>query len=340
MSSQRLEKSFAPSGCQLREQISARKWQILEWTEKPRKLMKAPLPFTRREASSHGVTRHMLLNNSRYVQVTHGVWIDDEPETDIIAPIWADESWSKQQVALSAMLCADARVVGCNVTAAKLYGLPLPWRAGVDLHVALGRGASTKRRAGVVAHRYDRLQSCDFFGLPLVSVPQLFAELAGVLSVEELVVLGDAAVGRWHCGPLTRIEAIRAELASRSRLVGRRAAEQAVDLIREDVDSPPETRLRLRLMAAGLPEPVVHPAVPCPLIGAVLHPDLGYPEVRLAIEYEGDFHRSSPEQFAEDHRRAAALEAAGWTVLKVMKDSNRAEICRLVEHHLRRGGFL
>lgn len=302
--------------------------------------MRAPVPFSRAEAAARGVTRHKLLTSSRYVQVTHGMWIDTEPETDIIAPIWADDDWARDQVRLTAGIGIDPRSVGCNVTAARLYGLPLPGSADKRLHVALGEMNASRRRRDAVLHRYVRLRADDFFGLPLISVPQLFAELAGVLTTEQLVELGDAAVGRWQCGPLTTIAEIRAELAARSRLVGRQTAQKAIELVREDVDSPPATRLRLQLIAAGFPEPSVHPAVYCGLIDSVLHPDMGYPAIRFAIEYEGDHHRTSPSQFAEDNRRIAALEAEGWFVLRVSKRSNWADIRRIVEYHLRRAGLL
>lgn len=302
--------------------------------------MRAPVPFSRTEAAALGVTRHMLLTSSRFKQITHGMWIDTKPETEIFAPVWADDQWAWNQVRLTAGIGVDPRSVGCNVTAARLYGLPLPRSTDKRLHVALGEANASRRRRDAVLHRYVRLRADNFFGLPLISVPQLFAELAGVLTTEQLVELGDAAVGRWHCGPLTTIAEIRAELAARSRLVGRRVAQSAIELVREDVDSPPETRLRLRLIAAGFPEPSVHPAVYCRLIDSVLHPDLGYPEIRFAIEYEGDHHRSSPAQFAEDNRRIAALEAEGWFVLRVSKRSNLADICRIIEHHLGRAGLL
>lgn len=67
---------------------------------------------------------------------------------------------------------------------------------------------------------------------------------------------------------------------------------------------------------------------------------MGYPSIRLAIEYEGDHHRSSPTQFAEDNRRISALQAEGWTVIRVSKDSDMAEICGLIAHHLRAGGLI
>lgn len=302
--------------------------------------MVASLPFTRAQAASRGITRRALENGQKYRQLGYGVWIETAPATRVVAPTWAGPEWIEERVELSGVICVDPDAVACNVTAARLYGLPLPSAADTRMHVAREDKALTKRRNGVVFHRYEWLQSENFFGLPLITASQLFVELARVLTVRQLVVLGDAAVGRWHGGPLTTIDDIRAELSSRNRVKGKHTAERAIDLVREDVDSPPETNLRLTLVAAGLPEPTVHPDVYCSLIATVLHPDMGYPEIKLAIEYEGDHHRSSGAQFAEDNRRAAALAAEGWTIIKVSKGSDWAETCRLIGHHLRVGGLI
>ena len=317
-----------------------RKLRVRPWTEKPRQLMTAAIPFTRAQGVSRGITRRALDDERKYKQLGYGVWIETDPSTRVVAPTWADAEWIDERVKLTGLVCIDTGVVACGVTAAKLYGLPVPSNADTRVHVAREDKGPTKRRKNVVFHRYEWLRSENYFGLPLISAAQLFIELARVLTVEQLVVLGDAAVGRWHGGPLTTIDEIRAEIASRRRVRGRLTVERALGLVRGDVDSPPETKLRLRLIDAGLPEPVVHPAVVCSLIGAHLHPDMGYPSIRLAIEYEGDHHRSSPTQFAEDNRRISALQAEGWTVIRVSKDSDMAEICGLIAHHLRAGGLI
>lgn len=323
-----------------RDSTKPRKLRVRSWSEKPRQLLTAAIPFTRAQAASRGITRRALDDGRKYQQLDYGVWVEAAPTTRVVAPTWADTEWIEERVKLSGLACIDPNVVACNVTAARLYGLPVPWNADTRMHVAREDKCLSRYRKNVVFHRYEWLRSENFFGLPLVTVPQLFIELARVLTVRQLVELGDAAVGRWHGGPVTTIDEIRAELASRRRVYGRLTAESALDLVRDDVDSPPETRLRLHLIDAGLPEPLVHPAVMCALIGTELHPDMGYPSIRLAIEYEGDHHRSSPTQFAEDNRRISALQAEGWTVIRVSKGSDMSEICRLIAHHLRAGGLI
>ncbi|MEU7618606.1 DUF559 domain-containing protein [Micromonospora rifamycinica] len=96
---------------------------------------------------------------------------------------------------------------------------------------------------------------------------------------------------------------------------GGRRARRVFDLADPAAQSPPESHLRVRLVLAGLPRPVVqHPArLPS---GLLLHPDLAWPEFRVAVEYDGHWH-TDPDQLHRDRRRLNQLVAAGWIVLHV-----------------------
>ena len=73
--------------------------------------------------------------------------------------------------------------------------------------------------------------------------------------------------------------------------------------------SPMETRIRLAMRVAGLPTPVLqHPVGPYAL-------DLAYPELLLAIEYDGREHLTQ-ERAMRDLIRQAYLTRAGWDVLR------------------------
>lgn len=71
-----------------------------------------------------------------------------------------------------------------------------------------------------------------------------------------------------------------------------------------------ETRIRLAIVAAGLPAPVLqHPVGPYFL-------DMAYPAIRLGIEYDGREHLTQ-ERALRDLDRQAYITAAGWrTVLR------------------------
>jgi len=122
---------------------------------------------------------------------------------------------------------------------------------------------------------------------------------------------------------------------------------EALPLLRVGPLSPRESLLRLRMLRHGLPEPQLHHPVPeCLVDGHVPHVDFAYPEYRVAIEYEGDYHRS-PEQFRRDIRRYERLQDAGWIVIRAAADDvpddpaalQAAELVERIERRLRSRGW-
>ena len=98
---------------------------------------------------------------------------------------------------------------------------------------------------------------------------------------------------------------------------GIRKARLALDLARVGADSAPETRLRLALEQAGLPEPQLNVRTELSS-GVVRQPDLGYPEQRVAAEYEGEGH-SGAEQIVRDIAREEDYSRAGWLLVRISK---------------------
>ncbi|WP_309132353.1 hypothetical protein [Brevibacterium sp.] len=299
----------------------------------------APVPFTRRDLARRGITRYALMTDPRYRQILRGVWIDTRPDTAVPTPAWAEREWLEEWVKLRGISLLYPDLVGSHLSAARIYGLPIPSRIkDRRAHVSTRSYRKKIERRGLLLHysaglAYEHLEAFD---LPLVTVPQLMIDLAPILSAEELVQIGDAAISRQRSGPYTTLKLMRDECEKRRPLKFRTKLERALDLIRPKVDSPRETWLRLWIMSCGLPEPDVHPPVQCSVRNIVLHPDLGYPELKLAIEYEGDHHRTSARQFADDIERRQLLEAEGWTVLRVSKGTNMATFAQLLAACLNR----
>ena len=78
-----------------------------------------------------------------------------------------------------------------------------------------------------------------------------------------------------------------------------------------------ESWTRLRILDAGFPRPEAQ--VPLGIDGRIeFRLDLGYPDRRLAVEYDGlDFHTSRPDRRRDAVRRARIREVHGWTILSV-----------------------
>ena len=141
-------------------------------------------------------------------------------------------------------------------------------------------------------------------GVPISAPAAVFLELATLhQDLLALVVLGDSLVRRTRISPETLVAAAAGWSGRGSRL-----ARRAAGLVRKGVDSAMETRLRLLIVLAGLPEPTVNFIVRDQNGDWTLRSDLSYPGLKLIIEYDGDQHRQDPQQWSRDLRRREWLE--------------------------------
>lgn len=212
-----------------------------------------------------------------------------------------------------------------HATAAALYGLPLP-DLTTEVHIISQPGVSRARTRGVVGHEAsERFAVVARDALPVVAPELAWCQLAGSLSRDDLVAVGDAIVsghrltGGGRSAPLSTID----ELASAVRVWGRRRGARtlasALPLIRTGVDSRPESLTRLCVIDAGFPEPLVNDPTSVAR-GRVLHPDLKWRRWRTLLEYEGDGHRTDRRRWKHDLARKGDFEAAGWIVIRVTSD--------------------
>lgn len=217
-----------------------------------------------------------------------------------------------------------AGAVFCHVTALLLLGVDLP--LGLDpagaLHVQVGPGTSWPRRAGVRSHsRSTRAVPTRSLpgGLRVLAPELVWTQLAAVLAPRELVVLGDALSRRRR--PLSTPDLLATTVASLPPGTrGVRRARAALPLVRARTDSPMETRLRWLLVHAGLPCPTVNQPVHGPDGELVVMPDMTDVGHRVAVEYDGDVHRTDRSTWRRDIARRQALEALGWQVITCTAD--------------------
>jgi hypothetical protein len=176
---------------------------------------------------------------------------------------------------------------------------------------------SRARTAGVLGHRSVNTPVVSVRGFPITEPTRLFLELACILSLDELIIAGDGLVRRKR--PPTTLESLSKLLANRDAR-GVRLARAALREVRPGTDSPMETRLRLLITRAGLPEPVIGHTIRDRNSGFVGTPDLAYVDERIAIEYEGSVHRDDPRVFREDILRRELTQEADWYVIRVISD--------------------
>ena len=111
-----------------------------------------------------------------------------------------------------------------------------------------------------------------------------------------------------------------AELAARHPGArGLRKLETALDLVNAGAASPRETSLRLSLIRAGFPRPQTQIPLRRP-DGRWYFLDMGWEDIKLAVEYDGDQHRTSRRQYVGDAERQEFIARAGWTHIRVLAE--------------------
>jgi uncharacterized protein DUF559 len=112
----------------------------------------------------------------------------------------------------------------------------------------------------------------------------------------------------------------------------------ALPLVDGGSASPKETWLRLLLIDAKLPVPNTQiPVHENWRLVAVL--DMGWQKYKVAVEYDGDHHRTSRRQYAKDQRRLRKLEAMGWIVIRVIAEDAPLDVLRRVREALALRGY-
>ncbi len=273
------------------------------------------LVWTRERARREGVSRERLTRSGEFVRVVRDRYLE---------LAWADDLRARGAAVISAV---PPRSRLSHSTALELAGLPVPRGASGQLHVTVPFGLSTPVDRGLVGHRSAQAMApYRLEGLPVTSLPRAWCDLAALgPSTADLVATGDALL---HAAHGVRDDLV-AVLAERPGGRGSALARSALDLLDARAESPQESRLRVVLTLAGLPTPAVQHVVRTESGRFVARVDLAWPESRVAVEYDGDHHRT-PSQWAADHRRREDLERAGWVVVVVLAEHLHGPVQALV----------
>lgn len=107
---------------------------------------------------------------------------------------------------------------------------------------------------------------------------------------------------------------------------GIRRFRTAIDLMDGGAESPKETWLRLLLIDAGYPRPQTQIPVfdDRGVRRAIL--DMGWEDIMVAVEYDGDQHRKNRKRYVWDIRRQAFVQREGWINIRVIKEDSRRDI--------------
>ncbi len=210
--------------------------------------------------------------------------------------------------ARAGLLAAGPDAVASHHTAARIWGAVVPDDGLV--HVT---GRSRLRGAGLKTHRPKTGQrGTTAHGIRVTTPASTFLDLSDELGLVDLVVAGDSLIKAGVVTPEQIVEAA-AGYAGKARRLARRAA----SLVRAEVDSPMESRVRMLMVLAGLPEPVVNHRIRWADGRVRFRFDLSFPHARLVIEYDGRQHAESDEQWDIDVDRREWMDGDKWRLVIV-----------------------
>lgn len=231
-----------------------------------------------------------------------------------------------ERVAALAPRLRHGQLIG-GETAMRVWGYPHPgtWSIDAPITVVVATGSARVRSRGITGLRLaeGRAHPWRIGEIPVVDPVTALFMCAGTLTDDQMVIALDAMTstadnypglreGRPTLTPIDIEQCLRAWV----RFPGSRRVRDGLSRTRDGVESPKETETRLLLVTGGLPEPVVQHEIHENGV-LIARSDLAYPDLRIAIEYEGDGHRTSRDQWRRDVQRQRELEDLGWIVIRV-----------------------
>lgn len=269
-------------------------------------------PFRRADALAHGITAKEL-RGPRFRTIFRGVLLDANV---VVTPRLRAEA---------ALRLFDPTAFASHASAARLLGVPIPTLP--DEHVTVFHQRMRRHHRGVRTHVSDTTDVRRFKGGLHSDHGRMFVELAGLIGLVDLVVVGDHLV---RAGSITTAALV--DYCATSKHRSARAARRAAVYVRAEVDSVMETRLRMLIVLAGLPEPAINVKIRA-VDGEVMRRyDLSFPQVRVIVEYDGRQHIERVEAWESDLARRETIDDAGWRILVVVASG----IYRSPEHTLLR----
>lgn len=255
-------------------------------------------PFTRAEAREAGISIREL-RGPKYQRLFYNRYVSSAVK---VTPLVR---------ARAALKVSPAGSYASHHTAGEIWGGWVPEHTCT--HVSSPPQESRCQRRGVENHDVkEQAAVVTYRGVPVTDPVQTFLDLATEVNLVELVAFGDSVVRTQGITPAALIRAADGWTGK-----GRRLARRAARYVREGVDSPMESRLRMLIVLAGLPEPTVNFIVWRDDGTWHMRFDLSYPGLKLLVEYDGRQHAEDDDQWDRDIDRREELDRLGLRLLVV-----------------------
>lgn len=275
--------------------------------------------FLGREALGDGMPRHDL--RRWYRPVFRGVYTPKRAKLTL--PDRAMAAW---------LTSARTGVIG-GVAASALHGAD--W---VDATEPIELLVDERRRQSGLIIRMDRVaddEITDAQGIPVTTVARTAFDLGR--HQKRWTALGrlDALM---RAAPFTAAE-VSVLMSRYGPVRGIRQLRELLPLVDPGAQSLKESWLRLLLIDNGYPIPATQIPVPDQNGMPFAFLDMGWREIKLAVEYDGDQHRTNRLQYVRDQRRLPKVQEQGWEVIRVLAEDTQSEVLeRVSEAFVRRGG--
>lgn len=208
----------------------------------------------------------------------------------------------------------EGRGILAGYSAAELFGASCG-PEGAPAEVTIPRGAQ-RRHPGLIVHR-ERVAPGEITtvrGMRVTTPLRTADDLARRGELLERIVAVDALANRHRFSPDLLLH-----FANRCR--GARGVDGIPEVLAYAdrwAGSPMESRLRMLIVASGLPRPQAQWVVQDPRTRTAIWLDLAYPEHMIGIEYEGNDH-TTPTAVLRDAGRYTALVDKGWRIYRYTK---------------------
>lgn len=275
-------------------------------------------PFLGSDAIADGaLTRYVLRRD--FIALHKDVYLDKS--TAVTPIIRAKAAWLRSR----------RRGVLAGFSASALHGAR--W---IDARLPAAIIDTNRRRVKGVTAWADSIESdeiCLIGGMKVTTPARTALDVACRYPVDEAVAAIDALARA------TRLKMADVDLLA-DRYRGRHGiptARTALELVDAGAESPRETWLRLMLIRNGYTPPTTQIRVYDEYGQLVAELDMGWEDIKVAVEYEGDHHRTDPDVFNKGIRRHDDVTELGWIVVRVTKrDTEGAVIGRVAAAFARR----
>jgi hypothetical protein len=275
--------------------------------------------FLGREAMGDGLSRHDL--RRWYRPLFRGAYISK----------WATPTLADR--ALGAWLSSDRTGVIAGVAASALHGA-----AFVDATEPIEILINDRRRQPGLIVRMDRVADDEVVrvgDLPVTTSARTAFDLGRYQKRYAAIGRMDALM---RAAPF-RPEEVVALMQRYGPVRGVRQLRELLSLVDAGAESLKESWLRLLLIDNGFPIPETQISVFDGGVDPFAFLDMGWRHLQLAVEYDGDQHRTDRPQYVKDAKRHPRVAKCGWEVVRVIKEDSKSEILATVyEAWLRRGG--